>query len=188
MLSARDELPFRPHRILVAGVSGSGESVLCRRISAATGVPYTELDGLYHGPGWTPLPDFADNVERITAAPSWVTEWQYRSVRRMLLDRADVLVWLDPPFRVTLAQALRRRLRLRRRILWNANVEPPQRTSFPDREHIVRWAIRTWHKYRERIPAIEREPDAPLIVRLRSRREAAGWVSGPLTRAVRSGP
>jgi adenylate kinase family enzyme len=189
VLSAVDELPFRPHRILVAGVSGSGKSTLCRRIAAATGIPYTELDGLYHGPGWTPQPEFAQNVERITAEPDWVSEWQYRSVRQILLQRADLLVWLDPPFRVTLAQVIGRtvRRRVRRQVLWNGNTEPPLHTVFTDREHIVRWAIRTRRKLRVRIPPLEWEPDAPVVIRIRSRRQAVRWVSGPLKRAMRAG-
>jgi adenylate kinase family enzyme len=187
VLSADDELPSRPHRILVAGVAGSGKSTLCRRITAATGIPYTELDGLYHGPGWTPQPDFAQTVERITARPDWVAEWQYRAVRQMLLERAELLVWLDPPFRVTLRQVVRRtvRRRLRREVLWNTNTEPPLRTFFTDRDHIVRWAIRTRNKYRRMIADIERQPDAPVLVRLRSRREVNRWLAGPLRRAVR---
>jgi adenylate kinase family enzyme len=189
VLTADDELPFRPHRILVAGVSGSGKSTLCRRIAAATGIPYTELDSLYHGPGWTPQPDFAQTVERITAAPDWVSEWQYRAVREMLLHRADLLVWLDPPFRVTLAQVVRRtiRRRVRREELWNGNTEPPLRTFFTDREHIVRWAIRTRRKLRIRIPPLEWDPAAPVVVRLRSSHQVSRWLKGPLKRAIRSG-
>jgi adenylate kinase family enzyme len=188
VLSADDELPFRPHRILVAGVSGSGKSTLCRRIAARTGIPYTELDGLYHGPGWTPQPDFAQTVERITAEPDWVTEWQYRAVREMLLQRADLLVWLDPPFRATLAQVVRRtvRRRVRRQVLWNGNTEPPLRTLFTDRDHIVRWTIRTRHKYRALLAALEWQRDGPVVVRLRSRRAVRKWLRGPLARAFRS--
>jgi adenylate kinase family enzyme len=187
VLSAADELPSRPHRILVAGVSGAGKSTLCRRISAVTGIRYTELDGLYHGPGWTPQPEFAQNVERITAEPDWVTEWQYRAVREMLLQRADLLVWLDLPFRVTLARVVRRTVgrRARRRELWNGNIEPPLRTFFTDRDHIVRWSIRTRHKYRAMLATLEWERDGPVVVRLRSRRAVRRWVRGPLTRAFR---
>jgi adenylate kinase family enzyme len=190
VLSADDELPARPHRILVAGVAGVGKSTLCRRIAAATGIPYTELDSLYHGPGWTPLPDFAQTVERITASPEWVTEWQYRAVRRMLLERADLLVWLDPPFRVTLGQIVRRTLRrrLRNEVLWNENTEPPLRTFFTDRDHIVRWTVRTRHKHRAQLLALEWQADGPVVVRLRSRRAVRHWLRGPLRRAFRSAP
>lgn len=186
VLTADDDLPFRPHRILVAGVSGSGKSTLCRRISKATGIPYTELDSLYHGPGWTPQPDFAQTVERITAEPEWVSEWQYRAVREMLLQRADLLVWLDPPGPVALAQVTGRtiRRRVRRQALWNGNTEPPLRTFFTDRDHIVRWAIRTRHKYRAGLAALEWQRDGPIVVRLRSRRQAARWLRGPLKRAM----
>ena len=55
MLSAHDSL-HRPERVVVAGVSGVGKSTLARRISDALDLPYTEIDGLYHGAGWIPRP------------------------------------------------------------------------------------------------------------------------------------
>src|SRR5690606_20822603 len=36
-------------RILVAGTSGAGKTTLAGRVSGALGLPYTELDSLYHG-------------------------------------------------------------------------------------------------------------------------------------------
>ncbi|MEK8226669.1 hypothetical protein NKG05_12095 [Oerskovia sp. M15] len=43
-----------PRRILVAGISGSGKTTLCRRIAARLEIAHTEIDALFHGPGWTP--------------------------------------------------------------------------------------------------------------------------------------
>ena len=59
--------------------------------------PHAELDALHHGPGWTKRPEFEDDVHRGTACPTWASEWQYAAVREVLLDRADLLVWLDLP-------------------------------------------------------------------------------------------
>lgn len=50
-------------------MTGIGKSTACRRLSDAWGLPYTELDALYHGPGWTPREDFADNVRSIADRP-----------------------------------------------------------------------------------------------------------------------
>ncbi|GAA1722620.1 adenylate kinase [Isoptericola hypogeus] len=172
--------PTPPRRILVAGTSGSGKTTLAGRVSAALGVPHTELDSLHHGPGWTPRPEFEADVRALADGDAWVTEWQYRQVRSLLLSRAELLVWLDLPVRVVMRQVVRRTVsrRLRRTVLWNGNVEPPLRTVFTDQDHILRWAWRTRNKFRglDRLLAVE----APhlTVVRLHSRREVDRWVTG----------
>ena len=78
-------------------------------------------------------------------------------MRPLLVARADLLVWLDLSRPVVLrrvvARTLRRRLRrrLRRQVLWNGNMEPPLRTIFTDREHIIRWAWSTHHDTARRV-------------------------------------
>jgi len=153
--------------VLVAGVSGSGKTTLAARIARMTGGPHTEIDGLFHGPGWEPRPEFSDEVRAFTAADTWTTEWQYSSVRELLAERADLLVWLDLAFvRVTLPRVVRRTLRRRihRTELWNGNREPRLRTIFRDPEHIIRWSISSRNAYADRVPAAERahpQPPAP---------------------------
>lgn len=178
MLSADDPLPTVPRRVLVAGVSGTGKSTLARRIGAALALPYTEIDGLHHGPGWTKRPEFEAEVAAVVAGEAWVCEWQYSSVRQLLAERADLVVWLDLPFPVTLIRVVRRTLRrrLRREELWHGNVEPPLHTFLTDPEHIVRWAISTRHSYRERVPALAVEHPQLTVVRLRRRGEVDRWL------------
>lgn len=177
MLSATDPLPRRPDRILVAGVSGSGKSTLARRIATSLELPYIELDSLHHGPAWVKRPGFEADVDAFTSGPRWVVEWQYDSVRPLLAERADLLVWLDLPFRVVLRRVVRRTLvrRLRREVLWNGNVEPPLRTFFTDPDHIVRWAVRSRHKMKERAPALAVDHPHLVVVRLRTVREVERW-------------
>ncbi|GAB6985566.1 P-loop NTPase family protein [Nocardioides pyridinolyticus] len=179
MLGARDPLPRRPRRITVAGVSGSGKSTLARRLGELLDLPYTELDGLYHGPGWTPRPTFAAEVAAIAAGDRWVAEWQYDAGRPLLAARADLFVWVDLPYPVVLSRVVRRtvRRRLRNEELWHGNREAPLHTFLTDPEHIVRWSISTRKKYDERVPAVAAErPDLP-IVRLRSVRDVDRWLT-----------
>lgn len=178
VLTATDPLPSRPRRVAVAGVSGSGKSTLARHLAAVLGLPHTELDALHHGPGWTKRPEFEADVDAVIGADTWVCEWQYPYARPLLSEHADLMVWIDLPFRVTLSRVVRRTLRrrLRREELWNGNQEGPLRHFFTDPEHIVRWAISTRKLYDERVPAVSAAyPDLP-IVRLRSRREVDRWV------------
>jgi adenylate kinase family enzyme len=185
VLRADDPLPVRPRRVVVAGVSGVGKTTLAGRIGEVAGIPHTEIDALFHGPGWTPRPEFVDDVRALVAEDVWVTEWQYSDARPLLTARADLLVWLDLPFAtVTLPRVIARTLRRRlgREHLWNGNIEPPLHTFFTDPEHIVRWSISTRHNYRERIPAL---PADLAVVRLRTTREVERWLAGPLRGAVR---
>lgn len=190
MLPFDAPLPRRPRRVLVAGVSGSGKTTVAGDVAAVLGAPHTELDSLFHGPGWVPRAEFLDDVRALAARATWTTEWQYPSARPVLLERADLLVWLDLPFAtVTLPRLVRRtvRRRLRREVLWNGNVEPPLRTVLTDREHVVRWAVAGRAKLRTRVPTLARSHPDLLVVRLRSAREVAAWLSGPLTDTTRPG-
>ena len=181
-----DPLPVRPRRILVAGTSGAGKTTVAAALAARLGLPYTDIDGLYHGPGWMPRPEFAADVAALAAAPEWVTEWQYSAVRPLLLRRADLLVWLDlsrrQVFRQLVPRTLRRRLR--RVELWNGNLEPPLWTIFTERDHILRWAWRTHPKTAARVGAVLAAEEGPVVVRLRTRREVQGGLAGPVAAAA----
>lgn len=189
MLRHDDPLPRRPHRVLVAGVSGAGKTTLARRVASVIGAPHTEIDALFHGPGWVPRPQFLDDVRAFVAQDAWTTEWQYSEARPILAARADLLVWLDLPFAtVTLPRLLLRTVgrRVRREELWNGNVEPPLWTVLTDREHVVRWAVHTRGKLRVRVPQLEEQAPHLVVVRLRSPREVTRWVDGPLRCAART--
>lgn len=187
MHSHSDPLPLAPKRMLVAGVSGVGKTTLARRIAAITGGPHTEIDALFHGPAWTPRPEFLADVRSLIRTGSWITEWQYDAARPLLAESAEVLVWLDLPFvRVTLPRLVRRTVQRRwsREELWNGNREAPLWTVVTDPEHIVRWAIRSRRNYHEAVPALLQKHPHLTVVRLRSQQEAEDWLAGPLTAAV----
>jgi adenylate kinase family enzyme len=169
----------RPRRVAVAGTSGAGKTTLAGRLAALWDLPYTELDGLYHGTGWTPRPQFLDDVRDVVASDRWVTEFQYTVARPLLAERAQLLVWLDLPVAVVMRQVVRRTLRrrLRRVELWHGNVEPPLWTFLTDTDHIVRWAWRTRHKLADLPERLAQEAPHVVVVRLRSRRDVERWVA-----------
>lgn len=182
MQTEHDVLPCVPRRILVAGTSGSGKTTLARRIAAMTGLRHTEIDALFHGPGWTPRESFMVEVAALAARPGWVTEWQYGTARPLLLQRADLLVWLDLPPSVVMERVVRRTVhrRLGRTVLWNTNQELPLRTFFTDSDHIVRWAWKTRHATARRVAdAVTSRPDLTMV-RLTSQQAVDAWLAGPL--------
>ena len=187
MHSHSDPLPHPPKRVLVAGVSGVGKTTLAGRIAAITGGPHTEIDAIFHGPGWTPRPEFLADVRALVKADSWTTEWQYDAARPLLAESADLLVWLDLPFvRVTFPRLLRRTIRRRwsREVLWNGNREAPLWSVFTDRDHILRWALRTRRKYTAAVPRIIHDYPQLTVVRLVSQQDVENWLAGPLLRSV----
>ncbi|WP_218711355.1 AAA family ATPase [Arthrobacter sp. BF1] len=178
MLTVSDPLPEHPQRILIAGVSGAGKSTLARRLAALLGIEYTELDSLFHGPNWVPRAEFMNDVDHLTQEPTWVSEWQYAAVRRLLAQRADILIWLDYPMPVSMVRLIRRTVRRRsqREELWNSNYEGPLWGIFTDSDHIIRWGWRTRNKLKVLVPTLEEKFPGLRVVRLRSPREADVWL------------
>lgn len=70
-------------RVSVVGTSGSGKSTLARQLAAVLGVPYLELDGLNHQPGWQPLPpeEFRQAVAVRAAEDGWVIDGNYSTIQ-----------------------------------------------------------------------------------------------------------
>src|SRR5256885_15987356 len=97
-------------------------------------IRHVEIDALHHGPNWESCgPDVLR--ERVTAATEgddWVTDSTYKTMLGdLVVQRADLLVWLDLPISLVMWRLLRRtHVRNRDKIeLWNGNVEPGWRES-----------------------------------------------------------
>ena len=165
-------------RILVAGTSGSGKTTTAQRLAQRLGIPHTEIDALFHGPGWVPRESFEADVDAFSSEPAWVTEWQYNSVRPMLAERADTMVWLHFSRAKVMARLVRRTLRrrLRRIVLWNDNLEPPLWTFFSDRDHVIRWGWRTHNERERQVPAAVAAHDLTLI-EVRNQRQLDRWIA-----------
>ena len=166
-------------RVAVVGNSGSGKSTLARTLAEGLGVPWVELDSIYHQPDWTSLPaeEFRDRIDRVTSTGGWVVDGNYSSVRHLVWGRADTVVWLDLPRRTVMRQILWRSTRRAalRVELWNGNRER-WRNLFSRDPHnsVIMWAWRKHSEYRHQYAMAAGDPaNAHLrFVRVRSRAEA----------------
>ncbi|WP_341974506.1 AAA family ATPase [Microbacterium sp. LTA6] len=183
MLFAADPLPFRPQRVLIAGVTGSGKTTLAARIGKAWGLRHVEIDALFHGPHWTPRPDFLDDVGAFAATERWITEWQYTSkgTDEIMTPRAQLVIWLDYPYPVVRSRLIRRTLgrSILRTRMYNGNVEKPiwklLMTRDPD-HNILAWQTKTLRHWTERMPTIADTFPHLTIVRLAHPRETEKWL------------
>jgi adenylate kinase family enzyme len=162
---------------IVASASGNGKTTLGRALAVRLGVPFVELDTLVHGPGWTETSDaeLRTRVAPIVASGGWVIDGSYQhKLGNLVLDAADVVVWMDQPIRVWLPRLLRRTVRrIRgREELFNGNRES-LRTAFWGGESLFGWALRQHRVRRRTWPA---QFAGYSVVRLRTPAEVERWL------------
>jgi len=167
-------------RVSVIGCSGSGKTTFGKALAAHLGVPFVELDAIFHQPGWTELPEdeFRARVRAAIAGDGWVVDGNYGAVRPLVLERATTVAWLDYSRPRVMQQVVRRSVSrgVLRRELWNGNREDPRNWLQPD--HPIRWAWSQHGRKRAEYAARFREPQYARIDarRFRTPREAGAWL------------
>ncbi len=151
-----------PHRGV--GTSCSGKTTFARQLAARLRAPPIELDALHWLPEWQPRDsgEFLALIGQATAAPAWVADGNYGRARALLWARASAVVWLNYPFRIVFARALRRTL-LRaatREELWSGNRES-LRLAFLSRQSILWWVLTTYRRRRREYRALFDQPPWP---------------------------
>lgn len=150
-----------PLRFLVVGTSGAGKSTFANALAAAAQCPCIELDALYWGPGWTPVPHatFENAVRQATAGDRWVVEGNYSAVRDVLWPRATHIVWLN-----------HRRWTVFSRLLWRTITRGATRTrlshgnreslrmAFLSRDSVLLWSLSTFDKNRVKFADLRNDP------------------------------
>jgi hypothetical protein len=169
--------------VLVVGDSCTGKSTLGETLARLLGAPHVELDALYWRPGWTGAPpaEFLARVDDATRAERWVVSGNYSVQRDVTWPRADTVVWLDFPLRVTLPRILTRSWRRWRRdeLLWGTNRERfwPQLKVWSPPDSLIAWTLGHHRALRARYEASLADPTLAHLGwhRLRSPRELTAW-------------
>jgi hypothetical protein len=105
-----------------------------------------------------------------------------RGARDLVWQRADTVIWLDPPLAVIFARLFERavrRIRSREEIWPGTGNRETWRNQFLSRETLFWWALKTYRRRRRELPLVLARPEhAHLVVhRFRRTREAATWLS-----------
>jgi adenylate kinase family enzyme len=165
-------------RVAIIGTAScSGKTTLGRALAERLDVPFTELDALNHGPGWTEATaeELRARVAPLVAEPAWVIDGGYQGkIGDLVLAAADTVVWLDLPVRTWLPRLLRRTTRriVRREELWNGNRET-LRGALVGRDALLPYALGNVRRRRREYPRRLARYD---VVRLRSQREVDRWL------------
>lgn len=171
-------------RICIYGPSGSGKTTVGRLLGRRLGIPFVELDAIFHSrPYWNDLSN-EEFRARVTARlrdldeTGWVFDGNYSEVRELILPRADSVVWLRLPWRTVYPRLFRRTISrmVRRELLWGVNRES-FRLSFFSGDSILWWGIKNWRPGLVRTQrALDEIPHHAHVVTIRSSSHLAAFL------------
>jgi len=171
---------FRARRVNVVGTSSVGKTTVAAALASRLGVPHVELDALHWEPNWTAAPTMFSGSGCETRSPA-TAGWWTATTRRcatLLWDRAEAVVWLDPPLRTILWRYLTRTIRrvARREELWGGNREHLSTHLF-GRDSLLWWILTTYRRRRREFPPLLAARPDLVAIHLRSARAADRWLA-----------
>ena len=169
-------------RINVVGTSCSGKTTLARELARRLDLPCVELDALFWGRDWTPVPSdlFRGRVGDAAGADRWVLDGGYSPVRDLIWPRADTVVWLDYPMPTVLGRWARRtvsRVRSGAEFWPGTSNRESLRHAF-QRDGLLVWILTTHHRRRRTMAAQLTAAPHVRQIRLRSPAAAERWLRG----------
>lgn len=169
-------------RINVVGTSCSGKTRLARELARRLELPHVELDALFWGPDWTPVPAdrFRERVADAARGERWVMDGGYSPIRDLIWSRADTIVWLDYPMPTVLGRWARRtvsRIRSGEEFWPGTGNRESLRHAFR-RDGLLVWILTTHRRRRTTVAAQLAARSDLAQVRLRSPAATEAWLHG----------
>lgn len=168
-------------RIVVIGMSGVGKTTLAEKIAHKLNYRAIELDALHFLPNWQTreLEDFRAQVSAATTGDLWVASGNYSKVRDIVWTRADTVIWLRYPLRVSFFRLLNRTLRrvITREPMWGTgNVERWSNIfSTKKEDNILLWALDSYPRHARVYPRLFEEYAHLQVLKFRSQQETDAW-------------
>jgi adenylate kinase family enzyme len=135
-------------RVVIHGATGSGKTTLSGHLGELLGVPVIQLDAIRHHRGWDSVAwdeMRALLTERLDASTDgWVCDGNYSQVRDIYISRADSLVWLHLPWRVSFWRLLWRTINRawsKEPLYHQDGPRESWRLTFTSRKSILWWSI-----------------------------------------------
>ena len=179
-------------RIVIWGATGAGKTTLARRLGQRLHLHVVDLDEIRHANGWDSV-GYDEFRARLTAVldehpDGWVTAGSYSAIMDVYLSRADTLVWLNLPWRVSFWRLLKRTVRRAHdqgELYPGSPARESWRLSFFDRRSILWWSIRqhgnTTRKFQQRIEGLRSDVR---VQEMRSARDVAALVASIEGRSI----
>jgi adenylate kinase family enzyme len=153
-------------------------------LAASLAVPFHELDGVFHQPGWTELPrdEFRQRVSELVRGDGWVIDGNYSAVQDLVWERADTVIWFEIGRAAVMRRVIARTIRraVTREELWNGNREPLDNFyRWDPRRNVIRWAWVHYRTYAERYRAASEDPQYGHLrfVRFGTPKAADAWLA-----------
>jgi adenylate kinase family enzyme len=101
-------------RVAVIGNAGGGKSTMCRKLSAALGLPLYPIDTLQWKPGWVPTPaeEFTRRHDNLIKHDRWIIDgWGTHEAILARFAAADTIILVDHPLYIHYWWAIKRQIK-----------------------------------------------------------------------------
>ncbi len=100
---------FPAKKIYIVGPSGSGKTTLGQLLCDKLNLPHFDLDEIaYPNKVESSHDERLNEIDKLSKKEAWITEGIYVDWTEKLLERADLIVWLDLPYSKTFFRVLKR--------------------------------------------------------------------------------